>query len=107
MSSNLRWTSAQFSIAAHVDLPRQTAVVAIGDFAGPRAAVLRGVLSRIAALRAPVEFDASGLTALSHDAVDALLTRAAHPERFRLVGVPSKLAPLLSGRTPAPRPRAA
>ncbi|HKC26596.1 MAG TPA: hypothetical protein VKB75_01170 [Jatrophihabitans sp.] len=103
MSSNLRWASAQFTIAAHVDLPRPTDVVATGDFAGARAAVLRGVLLRVAALHAPVVFDASGVTALSPDAVDALCTRAAEPERFRLVGVPRALAPQLSGRRFAAR----
>lgn len=110
MAGHLYWQSANFTITAFVDSePRQVRVIAAGDFGGSGSAVLRGALTRLAALLAPIRLNAAEVTALSHDAVAALSECAAGSCGLTLDAVPDTLGPaleptLLAGLPAAPVP---
>jgi hypothetical protein len=73
MAGHLYWQSANYTITAFVETqPRRVRVVAAGDFGGSGSAVLRGALHRLGTLLGPIHLDASGVRALSPDAVAAL-----------------------------------
>jgi hypothetical protein len=92
MAGHLYWQSANFTITAFIDsAPRQVRVIARGDFAGSGSAVLRGALTRLSALLAPIRFNAAGVTGLSADAVTALTECAAGSGRLVLEAVPDRL----------------
>lgn len=96
MTGHLYWASANFQIAADIDVPCEIRMVAIGDFSGAGSAVLRGALSRVTGLPFPVRVDASGVTALSNDAAAALAERAGDPAgQFTVESASSAAAPIL------------
>jgi hypothetical protein len=92
MTSHLHWASPNFRITARIDFRQQVHVVAAGDFSGAGSAVLRGALARIARLPAQVRLDASGVTALSADAAQALAGRTTDPLRPLLIDAISAAA---------------
>lgn len=81
MTGHLYWASANFQIAADIELPYEIRMVASGDFSGAGSAVLRGALSRVTGLPVPIRVDASGITAISGDAAAALAERMGDPAR--------------------------
>ncbi len=96
MTGDLYWASANFQIAATIELPYQVRIVAIGDFSGAGSAVLRGALARVAGLPVPIHVDASGITALSGDAAAALAERTGDPARpLTVVSASSAAVPVL------------
>src|SRR4051812_9805963 len=81
MTAHLYWASADFEISADIHFPYEVHMVAAGDFSGAGSAVLRGALSRVSGLPVPVHLDASGVTALSDDAVQAVFERSRNGAR--------------------------
>jgi hypothetical protein len=92
VTAHLYWASADFEISAEIDIPNEVHMVAAGDFSGAGSAVLRGALSRVAGLPVPVSLDASGVTALSEDAAQAVLERSRNRTRPLTVASMSAVA---------------
>lgn len=101
MTAHLYWASADFEISADIDFPNVVHMVAAGDFSGAGSAVLRGALSRVSGLPVPVSLDASGVTALSADAAQAVFERSSNRLRPLTVESVSAAAAQLLALRPA------
>jgi hypothetical protein len=97
MTAHLYWASADFQISADIDFAHEVHMVAAGDFSGAGSAVLRGALSRVSGLPVPVHLDASGVTALSDDAAQAVFERSRDGARPLTVEAASAAAAQLLG----------
>jgi hypothetical protein len=100
VTAHLYWAGAEFEISADIDFPYEVHMVAAGDFSGAGGAVLRGALSRVAGLPVPVSLEASGVTALSEDAAQAVFERSRDGARpLTVQSVSAAASQLLALRT--------